>query len=75
MSAWEDVIRTSLVQRITDDAAYCQRRLGRLPDEQEVLAAIESSKILPPAVAELAEALDVYESSLWDTLDNGEGEA
>jgi transcriptional regulator with XRE-family HTH domain len=63
---WTDVVRDALFFRISDDPGYARRRLGADPDERQVWAIV--NEIAPRVADELAQALDPFESQVWDRL-------
>jgi hypothetical protein len=63
-----DAILQSLHNRILDDAVFCRRKLGRIPEGGEIDAAIGTGNILERAADAVALTLDGYESELWDAL-------
>jgi hypothetical protein len=65
--SWEDFIREALTVRIADDSRYLQERLGYIPTDEEVSAAVD--KHVSRTVDAMAEYLDHYESDVWFELE------
>lgn len=67
-----EAVAGTLFYRILDDTRYTEKRLGRVPSDDEVRAAIE--KHASNGLDTVAIALDSIESDVWYELENANGD-